>query len=486
MQPYKRAREQGDASGSNRLYKLLVKPEWRGTVWKPRWNKELRTETHFRPTGPMTEDRKGFLPWRLSGEESNFGPWLGALPIITFGTAAKNTVVVAFEDPDRPGEMLDTDVHPTPITQFIANARTIANNDPRIEHALFKGGPGRSAAIPRLGAVGLMQGVLLQSGTNNYYQAPKFPALMMLSSSACSALEDTLNAEVEGYAGDPENWDTRFQCGDILNPDAGRILSFYTDGAPTAATGAGAAQAVDWNKGAAGNKKADKSKEFAGYACEVVGATAGAPITFPLPRREDGTLGIGDKSFFTPWRDVVRFLGAEEMIEVLVKSFEDHPEILLAALKPYHDQLPNYIKENATVIVSAPAPQEQLPGLGPQQPAPQGAWPTQPQPQAPAQPQTTPQTTPAPIPPTETTQTPAQPQGGVDWSGGGTPTPAETGDTGAFMGDGTMSPDAMGAFSGGQPAAQQPVAPSAAPGANQNDAMQGALDRLNSLRNGQG
>jgi len=45
--------------------------------------------------------------------------------------------------------------------------------------------------------------------------------MLMMSPSACTALNEKLNAQVEGYNGNPDDYDKRFACGDITGIDTG-------------------------------------------------------------------------------------------------------------------------------------------------------------------------------------------------------------------------------------------------------------------------
>jgi len=433
---------------------LVTTSEYRGSIWKLKWDKNVKLETHFRPVGPLTEDGKDFLPWRFGPEENNFGPWIVRVPIFQGGTARTLTFIPAYGDPDSPGDALDTDIHPTPVTEFIDGAKKAAWNDStgRLKHILLEGAQNRGPALPKkLKAFGLVQAVLLKHGTYDYYTRPQLPTLMMLSESACIALEESLNKEVEGYNGSPDDFNKRFVCGDILGADSGRILSFYNANAGTETSN----ENVDWGNAGKGNGQQQRSQQtLARYACELR-----QPL--PLPRLPDGRLRFAVESqVFTPWEKTIRFLSEKEMVDMIVRAYEDLPALLLQCLRPYAAYLPDFVKGNATVQV-----------MGGPEAAAAG-------PQSPDEPAQT-----VPPPAAQGAQPAADGAAVVDWDNTNTPAPegSEPADNG-FARD--IRPDDLHAAGGGAPA-QAPAAAQPAAAATNNDAdVQGAMEKLSQLRGG--
>ena len=498
MRPYKKAREEA-RSGGGSLFKLITLPGYTGSVWTPKWSNESRLETHFRPTGPLTADGTAMMPWRASGEPGNYGEWITGMPILTMGTANKETFIAAFEDPDSPGDILDPDIHTTPAYEFITNIKRLCRDNTRLENLLMKGGKGRAAAVPGYIATrGLVQGILLRHGTTDYYSKP-VSAMLMLTPSACAAMEEALDAEVEGYNGDPDNYAARFKCGDVLDADGGRILSFYN--ANTAAVTSDVTN-VNWNSMKAQNKmgaKKDKS-DFSRYACDVVAGPSGAPMTLPLPRDAQGRISLPGMQMFTPWSEVLRFLSEDEMIDVIVKAFADMPEIVLSCLKSYHDKLPAYVKNSATSIAmgNLTGNTDQLPGLGQPYAAPSGS-PQVMYPQGYGQPQVAPQAQPqgfgpgqmapqaapqpgqmAPQPAQQTPQTaPAAPEtAAVSWNA----TPSEEEKAPEFIPQGAITPEDMANLAAGSAPEQAPAMAPAQNGGSNADAVAAALERINNLK----
>lgn len=329
---------------------LLTTSAFTGSVWKPKWHDTVRLETHFRPVGPMTPDLKNFIPWRYSAEADDFSPWIVSLPIFTGGTANTMTFIPLFENPDKRGEVLDADTHNTPVTEFMSAAKKMIWNDStgRLKNLLWNSSQGRAAALPKgITTCGMIQGILLQHGEKDYYKKPQMPVMLMLSKSACFALSETLNKEIDGYKGATEDLNSRYVCGDILNADAGRILRFFNGRTAVATPNA---PAVSWDKAGRADG-GNKTTELAHYVCEL-------GLTLPLPKLPDGRIKFAvDNKLFTPWEKAIRFLDEQEMVDSLVKAYSDLPELLVACLKPYYNRLPAYIKGNATIVVPQGAPQ---------------------------------------------------------------------------------------------------------------------------------
>jgi hypothetical protein len=154
-----------------------------------------------------------------------------------------------------------------------------------------------------------------------------------------------LNDEVENYTGDPDDYAARFVAGDVLHADKGKLLSFFN------ARAAAVASSDDIGSTWGGGKKtkSGNQNELAHYTCEV-------RADMPLPRESDGTLSfLKRESLFTPWETALRFMSEEEMAAEICQSYQDMPELLLAAFRTRPEWLPDFVKGNATVTGAAPA-----------------------------------------------------------------------------------------------------------------------------------
>lgn len=318
---------------------LVTSRSYKGSVWKPKWDDNVRLETHFRAVGPLTGDLKGFMPWRMNPEPNEFGSWLASVPIFVGGTSKMITCIPLFADTSSPGDTLDVKTKPTPITRFVDYVRdwVAADQTKRWDGLLYRGGAGRGAAVPKwIKSVVLIQGILLKHGIKDYYKKPQMPMTLMLSTSAWAALQELLNAEIENYKGDPMDFNARFKCGDILGPDTGRVMSFFNARAEAVTT---EAATVDWSQ--AGQAFTSKAKrELAQFGCEL-------GKVLRLPKLSDGRIAFAVKGdVFTPWEKALRFLDAQEMVELLCQAYEDLPGLLYRALsESYLEYLPKFVKD---------------------------------------------------------------------------------------------------------------------------------------------
>lgn len=422
---------------------LFLKPGYGGSAWRPTWSNadEPRKETHVRFVGPLTEDGKALMPCRFGPEESEFNQWIVSLPIFTGGTTELFSFVPLFEDPEHPGELLDGDIYPTPATVFQTHASRMAKQDPALEKLLLLGGKKRRPALPkRMSTNAIAQCIIMRHGTNDYYKRPQCPAIIYMSDGARLALEELLNERTPAYTGDPLDLKARFVAGDILDANEGRIVNFY-NALSSANPEATAETTVDWQGGDASEKR-KLVKELPHYTAELKNK-------MPLPRNRETMQLVGPrgKPLFTPWKDVIRFLDEQEMVDVICRAYSDLKDVLRDCLRPYSDLLPNFVLGNPTVIV--PAGKPAAPAVASQQ--------------APAAPQTVVQ---QPLPATDPNTTV------VDWDSAEA-TPAAT-DTGSDLQDAI----AVG-LTGSEAGKQQPVAAVTA----SNDAkVTNAMQKLAALR----
>jgi hypothetical protein len=211
-------------------------------------------------------------------------------------------------------------------------------------------------------------------------------------------------------------------------------------------------------------------------------------MALPLPRdATTGKVGLPNMKLFTPWHEVLRFLTEDEMLDVIVRSFADMPEIVLACLKTYHDKLPPYVKNSATSIAmgNITGNTDQLPGIGAAPltptPAPQGAGTV---PAGTPLPQAAPQQSVGTVAPGAT----APQAAAVNWAGAPAPeastapaaVPAEPKQE--FIPEGAITPEDMAKLAGETAGTPAPAGPAAQPAASNADAVASALERINNLK----
>lgn len=404
---------------------MVTSSAYKGHVWKLKWSNKTKLENIIRLTGPAAPDGKSLLPYRYSGDDNDFSGFMANYPIFAGGTTDRFTFVAAAADPNSPGDFLDFKDRPTPASIFVEAVKSMCDADPKLDAQLNP-----KSDIPTMPAIktfSFAQGVLMQHGDRSYMSAPRYPSMFLLSWSAKSALEELLGTEVEGYAGDAMDYEKRFLSGDILHADTGKALSFYN--ALTADQAApGAADGPNW-AGGGGTAAPKKAKtELAHYACDLKMPTA-------LPRDPDGTLTLSrEGKLFTPWETATRFMSDEEMAEYIVRGYEDMPQLLLGAFRRHLDWLPNYMKDNATVVVPATSNEPAL--------APAAA-------EVPAGPPTEP-------------ATPVTPADQLNWGGGGVSQDGAPSSTPDFVQDlpEAITPEAV-ATQIATPLAAAPVTPAA-------------------------
>jgi len=241
--------------------------------------------------------------------------------------------------------------------------------------ALLRGGQGRGAQLSRPSEIYLVQCmVMLHKG--NVYPTPKgFAAdeqtvVMELGRSAGSALVAELAKEVDGYVGNPDDFQARYVNGDPVSLDQGRYVTFYTlkqgdprtqSASPQAASGwsasAGTAPIVD-----------SQGRPLLGYGCFMEETFNGG-----LPVLTDFENNVRSK--VRSWDDIINIPTVEKQAQLLADKFP--PDVIEYAWRDTHPEwIPEEVRARAVAAVSV-----QVPGMP--QYAPQQATP--PMPAAPVQ-----------------------------------------------------------------------------------------------------
>lgn len=387
-----------------------------------------RGDTVFRAVPEMQNGAE--VPFRLGEGDYNYSYWMKAKRIIRkCGVKDKFSCITEVK-----GKARD---YQGPIDKFVNTIYRAANDvkngkvAPTSIPAEWLQWVARQGAVPRTEMAGMLQGYIFRTGKTVFKDQatqqlkPKSPALLIFPKTAREVLEDKCNKEVEKYAGKPDDWASRYSCGDFLSLANGKLLQFVF---------------VPGGQG--------QGSFAAHYVVNVL------PQTFPITPAEANRV-------FMPWEQLLRLHTEKEQMDLLVAHFP--PESLDyvfghdAAMSAF---LPESVKgswyRRATV---APVPMQP----STQAPAPQQYAPAAPPWMQPPQPQTGVYTPPA----TTGTYTPPVAMGvpGPAVGGGSLnfelpPAPEEAQDSAAPWVTGVSSPTVGGQFPTGT---QAPPAPTAQP-----------------------
>jgi hypothetical protein len=245
------------------------------------------------------------LPWRINEEQSNFTLWMVACRIAKMmGVNDKFTCITNVKGAD-PRDLGPIDrFSDTMIRAIDKSARSL----PEEWERWVKGRAGQGAKIPRVENFGLVQGMLFESAGKVFKgqdgrPKPLHPALLCLSKSARIALQMACNAEVQGYAGNPEDYNGRFQCGDFLSCKGGRYVRFF-------------------HVPRAQNTNPHYGVEF----------LTPCPLPEALVARE-----------WTPWEKLLSFSTKEEQLGILVAHFPPEPLDYVFRDTEYREMLPRHV-----------------------------------------------------------------------------------------------------------------------------------------------
>jgi hypothetical protein len=300
-------------------------------------------ETIVRVYPEPFDDGSGFFPYRHSADINHFTNWLavdyvaryvGSEQRITFITRCLN------QDPNTSEMLWDR------LVRIVI--RSIDNDHPEWG-SLIRGKTGLGAAIPgqtmrqaKAKIHAFVQGILLKHKGNSYRKQPKPNVVVMLPPTARISLQNMCNKQINGWRGDEDDYISRFECGDWLDPAEGRelIIKFRKSKANDddsvevnfdTTRAAGVAPPADTAGGAFANAY---DVELAGYKT-------------PIP---------GDliNQYYKPWDKVLRYLNEQEQVELMCSAFK--PDVVKAAFGGM-GLLPKSVEFGRTT--SAPAATEQ-------------------------------------------------------------------------------------------------------------------------------
>lgn len=325
--------ESRSAQGTTMQGVFLTTRAYPGSIWFPSWDKNTYKPTVFRPLGPVTADGKALTPWRFTADRCDYTDWIVARRLFRGGSARRTTFIV--DRTDAEGRLLDDSMEAEPATVLFHAWKKGKEAHPEWL-ALGLGGSGRSPALPPIRTFAALQGALLEHNGNQYWENPFVPAMLWLTWSAKTSLEEKLEEEVKDYSGDVNDFNRRYVAGDFLNADTGKLLYFYNSRTKAGQTVAPAGEqpAPGWGQG--GGKKASEGRttELAYFMCDLKPSP-------PLPRTQDGRLLFADQgTAFFSWAKSLRCLSTEDRLKLLIGAFEDVPALLRYAFAPYSGWLP--------------------------------------------------------------------------------------------------------------------------------------------------
>jgi hypothetical protein len=275
---------------------------------------------------PMFENGKE-LPCRINEEQSNFTLWMLACRVAKMmGVNDKFTCITNLKDAD-PRDLGPIDRFSQAMTSAIDKS---ARSLPEEWERWVKGRQGQGAKIPRIDNYGLIQGMIFESAGKVFKgqdgrPKPMHPTVLCLSKSARIALQVACNTEVPGYAGNPEDYNARFTCGDFLSCKGGRYIRFF-------------------HVPRAQNTNPHYGVEF----------LSPCPLPESLVARE-----------WLPWNKLLVFMTKEEQLGLLSTHFPPEPLDYVFRDTEYRDMLPRHVPGAFARMMATHAQ-----GYGPGAPAP--------------------------------------------------------------------------------------------------------------------
>lgn len=357
--------EQGQRHGN-----YLIKDN-QADLWSPAYGNGVTTIRIFPGRNP--EDPQAWDPYRLSAHDVNFplgiGDWIRRYPAVR--SMGDPPVTFAQVDPSNP-EIEDQQMTPGWLL-FRAIDRAVAQGQDRPGWAsLLRGSRGRSAQLTRPSEIYVVQGMIVQY-KNRLYNPPKGigqedrTVVIELGPSAGIAMLNECHAEVEGYQGDPDDFESHYVNGDPISLDTGRFVSFYTlkDGDPRQAAQTAMGGQQGWNTSSQPGRSGQQRDEPIGYGCFMEPTFNGVPA-----RMRDYESVIRQR--VRNWEDIIRVPTIMEQARLLADKFP--PEVIEYAWSAQPEWIPESVRRaaRATVSVGSDGNAPQPGGLYQQQPSPYG------------------------------------------------------------------------------------------------------------------
>jgi len=220
------------------------------------------------------------MPWRMTSDRCDFSNWIRAEKLIRMaGVNNKFTAFCRVLGKDRK--------YAGPIQRFADTMYNAIKNSPTSLPPEWIRWKDKQGALPGVEYVGLLQVMLFENAgfvnrdnvTGKY--KPVTPVLFVMPKSARMAVEALCDTEVDGFAGNSDDFSSRYKIGDPCSTSAGRML-----------------QCVYVPQNGA---------MLSHYAVTPLQAV---PIPFELAKKS-----------FRPWDDVLNYLTEEQQMELLIDHF---------------------------------------------------------------------------------------------------------------------------------------------------------------------
>jgi hypothetical protein len=224
---------------SSRYGMYILKQGINGVVKKPSWNGTL---TVFRPFPCLdyNDPNNKFEPFRTDpGGRNAYGRWIRKYDCAWSVGAGVNKVTMLLSDPSISNAY---DPSNTPLGVLYRAVESACKNRHHMtaewQH-LREGGAGRGRPLAAPTHLYLMQGVVMVIDDKPMYGHNKSPigwaqgketCVLALSKGLGEALVGQLNQTVDGFQGDPSDFEHRYVNGDPVSVDFGRYMYFFQKG----------------------------------------------------------------------------------------------------------------------------------------------------------------------------------------------------------------------------------------------------------------
>ncbi len=323
--------------GSNRNFGMhILKPGVNGVVKKPSWN---GTTTVFRPfpclsyTPPHTD----FEPFRVDpGGQNAFGPWIRKYDCAWNVGVGTGKITFLMSDPASRGPAYDPFKTPLGVL-YSSIEHACKNKHPNTAEwqQLREGGQNRSKDLTPPSELYLCQGVIMVIDSKPQYGQGKIPigwkgdgptCFFAMSKGLGEKLVAECNKQVEGYKGDPGDFEARYVNGDVVSPMSGRFIYIFQKGHDprnkfTSQPTQGSVQswadvAGGGDAGAVGGGGGGGNSELKGFDLYLDKTLAGMSANFSQPHQMDKI-----RQKWCWWRDSLFFPTLPEQAKMLWDVF---------------------------------------------------------------------------------------------------------------------------------------------------------------------
>jgi len=331
--------DHGHSETSERFGNYLLKSGAGGEVWKPSYTGG-KTVIRIFP-GKNPDDPLAWDPFRFSNEPRQFGDWVRRYPAVR--SMGDSGVTFIIKDPLD--ESIQLEMTPAWVLFRAVDRLVAARKDPGWGGYL-KGGSGRGAQLPRPADVYLVQCCIAEhkgKPRTPYYGATDDKLVVMeLGPSAGRALLELCDTVREGYTGPSDDYNAMYESGDIINPAAGRYVTFYPlkDGDPRQQQAGvrSASEAFGQSGRSRSGGGGGGGQEEIGFGCYVDDNYMGIPAAITGIEQQVRTK-------VRLWDDILRFPTLEEQAAMLATRFP--PDMICYAWQDFPHWIPETVSAKA-------------------------------------------------------------------------------------------------------------------------------------------